>query len=119
VKPLTFISAGMTVLFVVWSYYQFDDVDGEAAIWVAAYGIAAVLSALFVFRKLALMPVAIVTGLYLIWALVNVPRIELQSSLFGADVWVQNELLRETGGLLIMVLWLGVLTLYLYRRSKG
>ncbi len=115
-KPLTFVSAGMTVLFVVWAYYQFDDVDGEAAIWVAAYGIAAVLSALFVFRKLSLLPVAIIGGLYLLWAFINIPRIELQSSLFGADVWMQNELLRETGGLLIMVLWLGVLALHLYRR---
>jgi len=94
-------------------------VDGEAAIWAAAYGVAAVISALFVFRKIALMPVAIVAGLYLLWALVNIPRIELQSSLFGAEVWMQNELLRETGGLLIMVLWLGVLTLHLYRRGRG
>ncbi|MDZ4699997.1 MAG: transmembrane 220 family protein [Rhodothermales bacterium] len=118
-KPLNVISAGMTVLFVVWAYYQLDDVDGEAAIWAAAYGVAAVISALFVFRKIALMPVAIVAGLYLLWALVNIPRIELQSSLFGAEVWMQNELLRETGGLLIMVLWLGVLTLHLYRRGRG
>jgi hypothetical protein len=108
----------MTVLFAVWSYYQFNDADGEAALWAAAYAVAAVLSALYVFRRLALAPVAIVGGLYLVWAIVLIPQIELQTSIFGKEAWLQNELLRETGGLVIMILWLAVLAVVLYRRTK-
>ncbi|MEZ4702736.1 MAG: transmembrane 220 family protein [Rhodothermales bacterium] len=118
-KFLNILSGGMTLLFLVWTYYQLNDVDGEAPIWVLAYGATAVLSALYMFNKVSLAPVAIVAGLFVVWALVWISRIQLQSSIFGVDAWMQNEYLRESGGLVVMIVWLGVLSLVLYRRSRG
>ena len=47
---LKVFSAAMTVLFIFWTYYQFNDADSLR--WVVVYGVAGIMSLLFILNRL-------------------------------------------------------------------
>lgn len=97
------ISAGMTVLFIVWAYYQHNDVD--PVLWVSVYTLAALLSTLFVFDKLP-SPVAMTFGAgCLAGAMYLFSQVEFGPALITIEAW------REAVGLIIISTWMGVILL--------
>ena len=104
-------SAGMTVLFIVWAYYQRNDVD--PILWVSIYAIAALCCALFIFNKLPLwLPAALGAGCT-IWAVYLFFQPEYDgSALIYIEEW------REAIGLLVIGLWMGVMIIYRRKLSN-
>ena len=98
------ISAGMTMLFVVWAYYQRNDVD--PLLWVTIYVIAALFSLLFAVNKLA-SSMAITLGIVCAtWAIYLLTQAEFGPPLITIEEW------REAVGLLVIGGWMGIILLY-------
>lgn len=102
-KTLRIISAGMTFLFLVWAYYQRNDID--PALWVSLYVIAALLSVLFVFNK-RVYGLAMTFGAGCVaGAIYLFTQIEFGPPLITIEAW------REAIGLIIISTWMGVMVL--------
>ena len=102
--------AGMTLLFIVWAYYQRNDAD--PFIWVTVYACAACFSLFFALDKLATVP-AIVFGLVcLAWSLALLTQAEYGSPLITIEAW------REGMGLLVIGLWMHAAA-YMQKRKQA
>lgn len=94
-------SAGMTILFTVWAYYQLNDVDPLH--WVTIYAVAALFSLLFMFGKLA-PSLALTAGIVcLTYAIYLFTQAEFGPPLITIEEW------REAIGLLVIGGWMGVI----------
>ena len=100
---------GMGLLFSVWTYYQYNDVD--PGLWMAVYGITGVLSFLFAFNKIPYWGIGAWGGVCLIWAIWIAPQIEYVGNLILIELW------REMMGLVVIALWCGVAAFWLYKRN--
>lgn len=96
-------SAGMTLLFIVWAYYQRNDVD--PALWVTIYAVAALLSLLFMFNKLAPGLALTFGSVCMAGALYLFTQIEFGPPLITIEAW------REAVGLIVIGTWMGVMLL--------
>jgi len=100
------LCGGMMVVFLASCAVQYNDPD--PATWVIAYGIAGVFTAFALAGRLT--PLVIPAGLiYLAWAMYNMPHI-------ASSEWLHTETSRESGGLMISAIWMGVLSLAWYRK---
>ncbi len=103
------IGAGMTILFIVWAYYQRNDVD--PLVWVTIYAIAALFSLLFMVNKLA-SSLALGFGIVcLAGAIYLFSKVEFGPALITIEAW------REAVGLLIISTWMGIMLLF-QRQAK-
>ena len=105
------ICGGMVVLFLASCAVQYNDPDPWT--WITAYGIAGIFTVLALTGRPT--PLVIPAGLiYLGWAMYNMPHIE-------ASKWLHTETSRESGGLMISAIWMGVLALawYFKRHPRG
>lgn len=101
------ISAGMVIVFIASCAVQYNDPDPFT--WVIAYGIAGVFSAMAVAGRFT--GLVIPAGLiYLSWAMYNMPHID-------SSEWLTTETSRESGGLMLSAIWMGVLAL-VWDRSR-
>ena len=104
------LSAGMAVLFAVWAYYQWNDPDSIP--WVAIYAAASIVSLVFVTGKLPLAAPSIIGSVSVLWAAYLATQITYGPPLIAIEEW------REMMGLVVVVVWMGVLLLALYRIKK-
>lgn len=118
-KAMRAATAVMTVVFLVWVYYQRNDPD--PALWMAIYGAAALISFLALLGRLPGLA-GRVAGILCIagagWiggALATSGEFE---AAFGAFLQDRGEPAREMLGLLITGLWLVFLGLHLERRGR-
>ena len=102
----------MTGMFSWFVSLQFNDVD--AALWIAAYGIAAVLSGCGAVTSLApyaVVPARVMAFVYLVWALALLTQTHGQ--------WWDGEIEREVGGLLVSALWMIILSFFPRSMSRS
>ncbi len=104
-------SAGMALLFIVWAYYQHNDPD--PFLWILVYAVAALASVLFLIQRLPLIFSAGYLAICGTWALYLLTQLSGDLSIYS------NEILREMVGLVVICIWMGVLTLWLYRGAKA
>ena len=103
-------SAGMALLFIVWAYYQHNDPD--PFLWILVYAVAALASVLFLIQRLPLVFSAGYFAICGVWALYLLTQLSGDLSIYS------NEILRELVGLVVICIWMGVLSLWLYRGGK-
>jgi|GEM_PF-2993160 len=103
-------TAGMTILFTVWAYYQINDVDPLK--WVAIYALAALFSLLFMFGKLASW-LALTAGIICItYAIYLLTQAEFGPPLITIEEW------REAVGMIVIAGWMGVILFYQRRLTS-
>lgn len=101
----------MAAVFCLFTYWQLNDLDQYHTemwyLWVAAYGLCALISVASYFRRLpAVVYIAAAVGAVTA-AVVRVQAVEWHKTiLYNPD----NPSGNETGGLLVVALWMGVLT---------
>lgn len=100
------IACGFMIgIFLISCIVQYNDPD--PGIWLIAYGLAAVATALPLAGRHTLLP--LVLGLaYFGWAMFNMPHV-------APGTWLQNEEARESGGLMVCAIWMAILTAAWYR----
>lgn len=104
-------SAIMAVLFIAWAAFQYNDPD--PFLWILVYGIAALVSVLFLIKRLPLaLPVSFF-AIGLIWALYLSTQITYEPPLIAIEEW------REMMGLVVICIWMGVLGWTLYRSDNS
>ena len=106
-KSMKIVSAGMTLLFIAWAYYQYNDPD--PFVWILVYGVAALTSVLFLIQRL---PLAFTMGYFVVcaaWALYTSTQVTYGPPLIQIEEW------REMMGLVIVCIWMGVLSWWLYK----
>ena len=97
----------MIGIFVLSCVVQYNDPDPW--LWVAAYGLAGVATALALAGRHS--PAVIPMGLvYFGFAMFNMPHI-------APGEWLTTETSRESGGLMICAIWMAILTAVWYRRK--
>ena len=107
---MKYVSWGMTAIFVLWAYYQWNDPDATA--WILVYLLAAIGSAAHARGKLP-WGAAMGAGAFLsVWALDLFLQFEWVHPLLQIEEW------REGMGLVIIVLWASVITVTDLRRQK-
>ena len=95
----------MILVFLLSCAVQYNDPDPW--LWIAAYGLAGVATALALAGRHS--PVTIVLGIgYFGWAMFNMPHV-------APGEWLTTETSRESGGLMICAIWMAVLTAAWYR----
>lgn len=100
----------MTLLFIVWAYYQMNDQD--SLIWVLVYLVGAAASVLYIFDRLpALLPL-VFGGICMIWAAFLSTQFTYEPPLILIEEW------REMMGLLIIAVWMGVLAWHTRKRTQ-
>ncbi len=103
-------SAGMTLLFTVWAYYQLNDLD--PFIWVTVYSIAALISLLFLFGRMASWLPLTMAVLCILCAVYLFTQADYGPPLITIEEW------REAVGLLVIAAWMSTLLFYLGRGSS-
>lgn len=89
------------LLFLYAAIVQYNDPD--LLRWMAIYGAACLVSALYALRPTPRWPSGAVASAAAIWALILLPQV------LRAGDYTGTEIERETGGLLIVALWMGFL----------
>ena len=127
------LSAAMTLLFVAWAVFQYNDPD--PFLWILVYGLAALASILFLVNRL---PVAFPVGFIIIgviWAIVLLSQAEYlelsvaieqckeeMSSIVAICSWIPQKLMserwREMGGLFFVSFWMAILAIVLFQKKK-
>jgi len=109
----------MALVFLVFVAVQYNDPDPLR--WIAMYSAAALVCVLSAMHKAHYLMMVLIGLISLVWAAMLAPDVigkvsfgELFASMQMKSVAV--ELGRETGGLLIVFLWMAVLTVVLRRR---
>ena len=103
------ICGAMLIVFFASCAVQYNDPDPWT--WIIAYGIAGVFTALALADRLTAL--VIPAGLaYFGWAMYNMPHID-------SSKWLTTETSRESGGLMLSAIWMGVLALAWYRKRHG
>jgi hypothetical protein len=118
------LAAVMAALFAFSVYLQLNDPDPER--WMAMYGAAAVVCALYVLGKCPAWLAGLVTAVALAWAAVWAPRVLGVTHVHDMfEEWhmtrgnVHAEEGRELGGLAIIILVCGTIAIMTVRRRKG
>ena len=104
------VSAGMTILFIVWAYYQLNDVDPVQ--WVTVYAIASLFSLLFMLDKLASWLALMLGTICLLFAAYLFMQADYGAPLITIEEW------REAIGLLVIGSWMGAIWLS-QKRTKA
>ena len=109
----------MVLVFLVFIAVQYNDPDPLR--WIAMYGAAVLVCVLGAVRKAHYLVPALVGLISLMWAVMLAPDVigKVSFSELFASTQMKSavvELGRETGGLLIVFLWMAILTVVLYRR---
>ncbi len=102
----------MTGMFSWFAALQYNDVD--AALWIAAYGIAAVLSGCDVVNsrsRFVAVPARLMAAIYGVWGLTLLTQTRGQ--------WWDGEIEREVGGLIVSALWMIILSLFPRSMSRS
>ena len=102
----------MTGMFSWFAALQYNDVD--AALWIAAYGIAAVLSgcdAVTSRSRFVVVPARLMAAIYGVWGLTLLTQTRGQ--------WWDGEIEREVGGLIVSALWMIILSLFPRSMSRS
>lgn len=102
----------MTGIFSWFVSLQLNDVD--AGLWIAAYGIAAVLSGCGAVTSLArfvVVPARIMATIYGVWGLALLTQTRGQ--------WWDGEIEREVGGLFVSAIWMIILSLFPRSMSRS
>ena len=94
-------SAAMTVLFVFWAGFQYNDPDG--LLWGAIYGLAALLSLLAFLRRLSPVAAACACAAAAVGGLLLAIQVITQGQFFF------DEMGREMLGLFVISIWMGFL----------
>ncbi len=108
-RAASIIMTGMFSWFVT---LQLNDVD--AALWIAAYGIAAVISCCGAVTSLArrvTVPARVMAIIYGLWGLALLRQTRGQ--------WWDGEIEREVGGLFVSAIWMVILSLFLPSMSRS
>ena len=104
------VSAGMALLFIAWAAFQYNDPD--PFLWILVYGLAALVSVLYLIKRLpAALPIVFCTAC-LIWAIILATRITFEPPLIEIEEW------REMMGLIVIATWMGLLSWMLLRATK-
>lgn len=99
---MKYMNAGMIVLFVIAAALQYGRAD--PIIWIAVYGVAALLCLLFAMGKFPVIPGSVfaagclVACLVMLWKFVT------------ADPLLRDEVFDEAAGLFIVFLWISTLS---------
>ena len=101
----------MAILFAVWTYYQYNDVD--PVIWMIVYGITCILSLFFAFNRISYWVFVTWAVICLVWAGWLAPQIEYVGNLILIELW------REMVGLIIIGLWSSIAAYWLFKRNKS
>ena len=109
-KLMKIVSAGMALLFIAWAAFQYNDPD--PFVWILVYGLAALVSVLYLIRRLPVAFPAILGIICLGWGVYLSTRIEYVSPLIQIEEW------REMMGLLIITAWMGLLTWFVLRTKR-
>jgi hypothetical protein len=112
----------MAVLFFLSAALQYNDPDPIG--WICIYSAAAIVSLWAAIRRVPLQIPAVVGAVALVWALTLLPRLVgkpiIWSQVFGAIEMANTvvEEVRETGGLLIITIWMAILSFYSSRGKR-
>lgn len=101
--------AAMTVLFISWAAFQYNDPD--PFIWILVYGIAALVSVLFLIKRLPLVFPIVFLAVTLVWGIYLSTGITYEPPLIQIEEW------REMMGLFVVSIWMGFLA-WMLRRMK-
>lgn len=108
----------MTAVFALFTYWQFNDLKQyETELWygwVAAYGLCALISLASYFKRLPVIVYISVVAVSLAAAVVRVQAVEWSHEILYNP---NNPSGNETGGLLVVALWMGILAWG--RKAKG
>lgn len=100
----------MGLMFCLFTYWQLNDLNQYETerwyLWVVAYAICAVVSLASYFKRLPLAVYAAIGAAALVAAIIRVQSIEWENTILYNK---NNPSGNETGGLLIIVIWMGVL----------
>ena len=102
-------SAIMAMLFIAWAAFQYNDPD--PFLWILVYGVAALVSVLYLIKRLPLAFPAAFFALCVVWALYLSTRITYEPPLIAIEEW------REMMGLVVIGSWMGLLT-WMLRPTK-
>lgn len=101
----------MTLLFLVWAYYQINDQD--SLLWIMVYLVSAVPGVLYIFDRLpALVPV-VLGGICLVWAAFLSTQFTYEPPLILIEEW------REMMGLVVIAVWMGILAWHARKQGQG
>ncbi len=99
----------MTLLFLVWAYYQLNDSD--ALLWVMVYLVAVASCVLYIVDRLPAIVPVVYGGLCVLWAAYLSVQFTWAPPLVLIEQW------REMMGLLIIAVWMGVLAWHAWKRK--
>lgn len=98
---MKYLNAVMVLLFVVAAALQYDNVD--PLIWIAIYGLSAVLCVLFAIGKFPTVAASVFAAACLVGSLVMFWDLLTADPIFGGEVF------RKAAGLFIVFLWISTL----------
>ena len=104
------VSAGMALLFIAWAAFQYNDPD--PFLWILVYGMAALVSVLFLIKRLPLLYPVVFCLVGVVWGIYLSTRITYGPALIEIEEW------REMIGLFAVSAWMAVLALTLFRAKK-
>lgn len=115
----------MLMAFILSAFVQYNDPDPIN--WIAIYGMAALTCFIFIVSTISWIVPALIGALALIWAgyllpslIENQDTVPLSANINFTEMKTYGtELIREIGGLLIVVCWMGVLSFKKYAADKA
>jgi len=107
---MKYMNAGMIVLFVVAAAMQYD--DPNPMIWIAAYGVAALLCVLFAISRFPVVIGSVFAAVCLVGCLATVWKF------ITTDPVLRDEVFNEAAGLFVVFLWISTLAWFQLRNHS-